>query len=212
LIRNCILWGNGDELRECVAHFSCVQDEEAGGAGNILGQNPHFADAEGGDYHLQEYSPCINKGDDSAVAEGDCDIDGQPRVSLGSVDMGADESLSQSPDSDHDGLPDAWERLHFGSIAPQPGEDPDGDGFTTLEEYRLGTSPTQAATTLRIVYVSAANAGDPQADGSIEHPLASIQQAIHLASEKVRVAAGTYEEHIEIDAKTLAIEGGYGTL
>ncbi len=44
-------------------------------------------------------------------------------------------------DSDHDGLPDAWERAH--GLNPEspagdfrdPGADPDGDGFTNLEDY-----------------------------------------------------------------------------
>ena len=49
-------------------------------------------------------------------------------------------------DADGDGLPDAWEQQHFGSNAPAPGADADGDGLTHEQEYRLGTHPTVADT------------------------------------------------------------------
>jgi len=51
----------------------------------------------------------------------------------------------QGPDLDHDGLIDAWERLHFGSVDhpdAQPHLDPDGDGFDNLAEMQEGTNPT----------------------------------------------------------------------
>jgi uncharacterized repeat protein (TIGR02543 family) len=48
-------------------------------------------------------------------------------------------------DSDVDGLPDQWETAYFGGfLLPTPGEDPDQDGRTTLEEFLNGTNPTVA--------------------------------------------------------------------
>jgi hypothetical protein len=50
-------------------------------------------------------------------------------------------------DGNGDGLPDAWQIQYFGSVnAPnaQPAADPDGDGLSNLEEYLLGTDPTNA--------------------------------------------------------------------
>jgi hypothetical protein len=47
-------------------------------------------------------------------------------------------------DSDNDGLADSWELAHFGSLnAPNgnPGDDPDHDGFSNADEYRLGLNP-----------------------------------------------------------------------
>jgi pectate lyase len=47
------------------------------------------------------------------------------------------------PDSDHDGMPDQWERLYcLGPSDPSDGPfDADGDGYTNVEEYLNGTEP-----------------------------------------------------------------------
>ncbi|MFT5368421.1 MAG: pectate lyase [Candidatus Latescibacterota bacterium] len=49
-------------------------------------------------------------------------------------------------DLDRDGMPDSWEKLHH--LNPEDGtdhaHDPDGDGYTNLEEFLNGTEPPQA--------------------------------------------------------------------
>jgi hypothetical protein len=47
-------------------------------------------------------------------------------------------------DSDHDGLPDSWERQYFGTLALEPGSDPDGDGVSTWGESLAGMNPTNS--------------------------------------------------------------------
>lgn len=62
-------------------------------------------------------------------------------------------------DSDGDGLPDAWEIQYFGSIGDPratPNADPDGDGFTNLQEYVAGTNPTNPTSRLQIDSVNVA--------------------------------------------------------
>jgi hypothetical protein len=47
-------------------------------------------------------------------------------------------------DDDQDGLPDEWEMKYFNTTTgANPGDDPDGDTFSNLEEYENGTDPTK---------------------------------------------------------------------
>ena len=55
-----------------------------------------------------------------------------------------------------DGIPDYWQNLYFGNPNPtavanaMPGDDFDNDGFTNLQEYRMGTDPKSATSRLNI--------------------------------------------------------------
>lgn len=49
----------------------------------------------------------------------------------------------QQFDADGNGLSDGWEIENFGQSGVSATEDPDGDGLTTGEEYRLGRDPNQ---------------------------------------------------------------------
>jgi hypothetical protein len=46
-----------------------------------------------------------------------------------------------SVDADGDGLDDAWELWHFGTLAFGPKDDPDGDGYSNAREQIMGTNP-----------------------------------------------------------------------
>jgi hypothetical protein len=50
-------------------------------------------------------------------------------------------------DNDADGLPDGWE---LARNVTDPNADPDGDGFTNLEEFRAGTDPRDEDDSLRL--------------------------------------------------------------
>jgi predicted outer membrane repeat protein len=118
-IDNTILWGNtadaGPQIRcgsssrfRLIVSYSDVADGQAGayvepgkaldwGPGNI-DTDPRFVDPSGGDYHLSHYSLCINAGDPCyRPALGAIDIDGEPRVINGRVDIGADEADYEGP-------------------------------------------------------------------------------------------------------------------
>jgi hypothetical protein len=63
----------------------------------------------------------------------------------------------QRPGGVSDGLPDAWVAQFFGSSSASvnPSADADGDGVSNLNEFRLGTDPTNAASVLRFTSVAA---------------------------------------------------------
>ena len=86
-ISNCILWGNGDDLFDCVATYSDVEDGDPG-TGNISA-DPSFTDAANSDYTLSASSPCVDAA--TATAAPASDIRGITRPRGAGVDLGAYE-------------------------------------------------------------------------------------------------------------------------
>ncbi len=69
------------------------------GAHNIMGE-PRFVDADDGDFRLRADSPAVDVGDSSVIesysflkddAEHEIDLDGNPRIVGGAIDLGAYE-------------------------------------------------------------------------------------------------------------------------
>jgi hypothetical protein len=58
-------------------------------------------------------------------------------------------------DADGNGINDDWEVQYFGHIGVNPNADPDGDGFSNLQEFLAGTDPTNSSSALRITSVVA---------------------------------------------------------
>ena len=89
---NCIIYGNtatnGPNYYSCTISYSCTMPD-SGGMGNIT-NNPLFVDATAGNYRLNSNSPCIDRGA-NFYAQGATDLDGNPRIMNGGVDMGAYE-------------------------------------------------------------------------------------------------------------------------
>jgi parallel beta-helix repeat protein len=98
------------------------------------------------DYHLRPGSACINTGDPGfTVTTGPFDIDGEPRVIYGRVDIGADEFYENSCDFNNDVavdfrdyaiLANAW-LAESGSPAWNPQCNLNGDSIINLEDLAL---------------------------------------------------------------------------
>lgn len=87
-------------------------------------------------------------------------------ANCGWINLGSDftgvrtTSLDPGPDTDGDGIPDAWE-LQFGSGLDQftASGDFDNDGISDVDEYQSDTNPTDPTDLLKITKISAENAG-----------------------------------------------------
>jgi parallel beta-helix repeat protein/predicted outer membrane repeat protein len=202
LVVNSIIWANCPEQID--TGYSWIRG--GGGTGSVIVAH---SDVQGGfeglenidaaplitcDGHLQLDSPCIDRGDANIEALPSVDVDGEVRLSGPAVDLGADEYA----DRDLDGLPNWWETTFFGDDSAAPGEDPDEDGHTNLDEYRwYASDPVAPADTYYVDAIQGDTANDGQ---SPETALASIQAAIEIAqnSDTVLVAPGAYGESLNL--------------
>ncbi len=95
---NCIIIGNdaptGANYYNGTLTYTCT-DPLPSGTGNI-NVNPYFTDAEGGDFRLRQYSPCLDVGSNAAVV-GEFDLSGTNRIVNGRVDLGAYEGWVYLP-------------------------------------------------------------------------------------------------------------------
>jgi len=88
---NCIVFGNdpaGGNYGFSTLNYCCT-DIDPGGTGNVI-SDPLFVNAATGNFHLQAASPCINAGNNT-YATTPADLAGNPRISGGTVDIGAYE-------------------------------------------------------------------------------------------------------------------------
>ncbi|MFC2138848.1 sugar-binding protein, partial [Bacteroidota bacterium] len=92
VLRNCIIWNNSDNYGFDDIQYSLIEGGYSG-TGNI-NTDPLFIDPDNEDYHLQKSSPCINTGtpDTSGLNIPATDLDGNPRIYEGRIDMGAYEA------------------------------------------------------------------------------------------------------------------------
>jgi hypothetical protein len=78
-----------------VLNYSCTTPMPTNGIANFTNA-PRFVDLAGGNLRLQSNSPCINAGNNDYVTTS-VDLDGNPRISAGVVDVGAYESPFTRP-------------------------------------------------------------------------------------------------------------------
>jgi hypothetical protein len=136
--------------------------------GNSLTVQPGFYDVDTDDLHLASGSPMIDAGQVLPAVQEDGDGESRPADGDGDLnavhDIGYDEYVDtdgdtipdtiedagctdkQDPDTDRDGLPDGWEVRYDLNPCDGAGDngadgDPDGDGYTNMQEFAFGSDP-----------------------------------------------------------------------
>jgi hypothetical protein len=72
------------------------------------------------------------------------------------------DTMDCGPDTDGDGIPDAWELQFAANLGILSGAgDNDGDGFTNAEEFGADTHPLNAASFLRVTSITKPNVPAP---------------------------------------------------
>lgn len=85
--------------------------------------------------------------------------------SAGNLRMAALGTAVTNPDTDNDGLPDAWEMTNFGNLNETATGDFDGDGTNNLTEYRLGLDPKSGSSRFAVTRQSSGALQWPSATG-----------------------------------------------
>ncbi|MHC4122459.1 MAG: hypothetical protein ACYSSI_02710, partial [Planctomycetota bacterium] len=137
-IKSCILWNNEDELYNCSADYSCIQDWDNNP--NNIHKDPAFIGADSNDYHLRYTSGCIDTGDPCSA------FTNEPDHPDGYINIGAygntTEARATATDADGDGLADEWELLYWSPIdVNDANDDYDKDGFSNRTEYKFNYDP-----------------------------------------------------------------------
>ncbi|PWU22026.1 MAG: hypothetical protein C5B50_00265 [Verrucomicrobia bacterium] len=185
---NCIVYFNlaSSNLNYSASTFSfCCTTPDPGGAGNIT-NDPAFLNPGADDFHLQSTSPCINAGD-NAYALAATDLDGNPRIRGGTVDIGAYEI--QNPTSI---ISYAWLQ-HYGLATDGAADfaDPDRDGMNNWQEWICGTDPNDASSVLKLLTPSQSGSGVTLTWQSVSGKTYFVQRSTNLLQQPAFISIQT---------------------
>jgi hypothetical protein len=149
---NCILFYNSADNGlnfyfpgSVAINYCCTTPSPTNGIGNITNE-PAFVDLVNENFHLQSNSPCINAGNNAYVTTG-TDLDGNPRIVGGTVDIGAYEFPTPTSVISY-----AWLQQYG---LPNDGSvdylDLDGTGMNVYQDWIAGLNPTNVLSVLQML-------------------------------------------------------------
>ena len=189
LLYNCIVYFNrAPSGANCSPSSTvtccCTTPLPTNGVGNITNA-PRFIDYTNGNLRLQTNSPCINAGNNAYVTT-TIDLDGDPRIEGGAVDLGAYEY--QTPTSV---ISYAWLQYYgFPSDGSADFIDSDGDGLNNYQEWLCGTDPTDPLSVLRLVSATPTGTNATVAWRSEAGVNYFLERSANLAAPFTPLAAG----------------------
>jgi hypothetical protein len=161
-VYNNIIWGNlatvsgGDVYLSGTGKRKILSYNDVGSinsvwdiAQNNINVSPQFFDPVNGDYHTQAASPCIGAGTTNSPSLPATDLDGNPRVINGLVDLGCYEFTTTVPhpaDTNGDfvispaefsAYAAAWKSLQTWTAGPNPGPNPIQANYVTRAGYLM---------------------------------------------------------------------------
>jgi len=180
-LNNCIVYYNtgslgGDNYDGGAAfNYCCTTPLPSGGTGNVTNA-PRFADTNGwSNLRLQSNSPYINAGN-NAYAPGPTDLDGNPRISGGTVDVGAYEFVHPASIISYTWLSQYGLRLDGSADFV----DRDHDGINNWQEWIAGTNPTNFLSVLRMLSATGAASGVTVSWASVTNRSYALERATNL--------------------------------
>ncbi|GEM_PF-4000291 len=157
--------------------YSCLSVLPLNGTGDIT-NDPAFVDPASGNFRLLSSSACIDTGSHTGSA-GATDLDGNPRVVGGVIDMGAYEYQADL------GAFAAWLQSYgFPTDGSADGLDPDGDGMSNWQEWRAGTDPTDASSSLQVLSITNSGSGPVITWRSVAGKTYYVQSATDLGARQ----------------------------
>jgi len=148
VMKNSIVYYNsaptGRNYYSTTMSYCCTVPIDA--LSHSLTNEPLLVNSSAGDYRLQSNSPCINAGT-SFYATLATDLDGNPRIIGGTVDIGAFECQSPAQLACFTWL----QGYGLPTTAAEVYTDSDGDGMNNWQEWQSGTNPTNALSLLKMM-------------------------------------------------------------
>ncbi|HEX3627624.1 MAG TPA: choice-of-anchor Q domain-containing protein [Verrucomicrobiae bacterium] len=181
--QNCILDynTNGDfspNMTQYPLNYCCAPVRPVSGSGNITNA-PLFVNLAANDFHLQANSPCINSANNAYIPTTTLDLDDNPRISGGTVDIGGYEFQNPASSVSYAYLQQYGLPMD-GSV---DSADLDGTAFDVYQDWVAGLNPTNPASVLAMVAPNATNnaAGITVSWRSVSGILYNLQRSTNLS-------------------------------